>query len=86
MKKDNQTNTLLLSDVYFPDTKLPEREYDNEPESIEVGVIIENEHFKAYYNHDDKCWWVDYGGMSVGHRKLDDYDVQGWYYLTTPTL
>jgi hypothetical protein len=77
----NSNNALLPAVVFLPDTKLPEKEYGDEPESVEVGVIIESEHFKAYYNHDDEHWWVHYGGLTVGHQKLDYYDVEGWYYL-----
>ena len=74
-------NTVLPAVVFLPKTKLPEKEYEDEPESVEVGVVIEGEHFTAFYNYDDQHWWVDFGGITVGHRKLDDYDVEGWYYL-----
>ena len=78
---DTIGNTVLPAVVFLPKTKLPEREHENEPESIKVGVIIESEHFTAFYNYDDKHWWVHFGGITVGHRKLDDYEVEGWYYL-----
>ena len=78
---DTIGNTVLPAVVFLPKTKLPEKEHENEPESIEVGVIIESEHFTAFYNYDDKHWWVHFGGIIVGHRKLDDYEVEGWYYL-----
>ena len=68
-------------EVFSPTTKLPEREYEDEPESVEVGVMIEGEHFTGYYNYDDEYWWVHFGSNTVGYRKLDDYDVEGWYYL-----
>jgi len=77
----NSNNAMLPAVVFLPDNKLPEREQEDEPESVEVGVIIESEHFKAYYDHDRESWWVDWGGITVGHRLLDDYDVEGWYYL-----
>lgn len=74
-------NTVLSAVVFLPKTKLPENEYEDEPESVEVGVMIEGEHFTAFYNYDDKHWWVDFGDITVGHIKLDDYDVEGWYSL-----
>ena len=77
----NSNNALLPVVVFLPTTKLPEREYEDEPESVEVGVMIEGEHFTAYYNYDDEYWWVHFGGITAGHQKLDDYDVEGWYYL-----
>ena len=77
----NSANALLPAVVFLPDTKLPEKEYEDEPESVEVGVMIEGEHFTAYYYYDDEYWLVHFGGTAVGHRKLDDYDVEGWYYL-----
>ena len=40
----NSNNAMLPAVVFLPDEKVPEREYEDEEESVEVGVIIEGEH------------------------------------------
>lgn len=49
---------------------------DSPPEPLEVIVLIEGNEYNAYYT-DDK-WWVDYGGMTVGHKMIDEADIEGW--------
>jgi len=68
-------------EIFDENDKLPERMESDEPESIEVGVIIEGEHFEGYYDHDRGNWWIDFGGITVGHRLYDDDYFEGWYYL-----
>lgn len=68
----------------------PKREVEDEPESIEVMVVFyeEEEHFKGYYDYDEQHWYVHLGGITVGHRKIDDSnDIEGWYYIVpTPPV
>jgi hypothetical protein len=54
------------------------------PESIEVDVFIGGEKFDAFYDTEKKSWWVDFGGMTVGHRKTDIDDIDGWDYKVSP--
>lgn len=65
----------------------PKQDVVGEPESIEVMVILydHEEHFKGYYDYDERAWYVHYGGMTVGHRKIDDSDdIEGWYEVAIP--
>lgn len=62
---------------------------DGEPESVEVMVKLldDEEPYKAYYHYDEKHWYVHFGGITVGHRKIDDRDdIEGWYYDTALPL
>ena len=62
---------------------------DNEDDgeyTYEVGVVINNEHFKGYVEVETKKWHVDYGGISVGHRQTDEDEIDYWYYLPKDDL
>ena len=50
---------------------------DDEP--TEVGVIIQDQHFTGYW--ENGTWWVDYGGITVGHRQTDWDEIEYWYHL-----
>lgn len=68
----------------FPDNILPDKldfEGCDGEYTIEVGVIIEKQHFKGYYEPETDKWWIDYGGFTVGHRQTDTDEIEGWYYL-----
>lgn len=61
--------------LYDANSIQPEK-IDDEP--IEVGVIYEGQHFTGFWEHG---WWIDLGGITVGHRLVDYSDVEYWYYL-----
>ena len=77
----------LLPTVFnpkYPDHTLPDRmDFDDGDGeyTIIVGVIIEEEHFKAFYEPKIGKWWVEYGGFSVGYMQTDNDEIKGWYYL-----
>ena len=81
-----QYDTVLPTVYYpnFPDNILPDKlDFDgcDGEYTIEVGVIIEEQHFKGYYEPETGKWWVDYGDLTVGHRQTDNDEIEGWYYL-----
>lgn len=47
--------------------------------SIEVGVIINSEHHTGYYFENN--WWVNFNDITVGHRQVDDDEIEYWYFL-----
>lgn len=65
-----------LFDPYTPPPFAPEED----DYSIEVGVIMEGEHFKGYVD-ENGTWWVHYGGITVGHRETDTDEIESWYYF-----
>lgn len=44
----------------------------------DVNVWIDGEMYDAYFT--EGSWWVHYGGMTVGHRKIGTDEIEGWEY------
>lgn len=66
---------------YYVDNDIRPKISTEEPEySVDVIVCIDGSEFEAYYDFDDRCWWVDWGGISVGHYKTSHWDIEYWRY------
>ncbi len=71
-------------EVKIPDwhyTGFPEIDAEDSSYSIEVGVVIDRESFKGYYEFERGVWYVHFGGDTFGHRKTDADEIEKWFYL-----
>jgi hypothetical protein len=59
---------------------------ENEGVTIEVGVVINGFEFKGYFESESQSWWVDLGGITIGHRETSSDDIEKWYYLDNKSL
>lgn len=58
--------------------EVPPKEDEEYPESIEVATKVNGEWFQGYYNHAERNWWIDFGGITVGHRLIDNNELDEW--------
>lgn len=63
--------------LYDANSIQPTELVDDEP--MEVGVIIHNQHYTGYWEGNN--WWIDFNGITVGHRQVDWSEIDHWYYL-----
>ena len=70
----------MLSDVIFSTDIIPNKEHYNDDESAVVRVVIEEEEFDAFYDYTDDMWYVNLGGITVGWRQFQSYEITSWFY------
>ena len=67
--------------IRFSPHKLPKiNKEDDGLYTVEVGVVMENEHFTGYVEIESEEWYIDLGGITMGHRQFDKDEIEYWYY------
>lgn len=50
---------------------------DDDGEIRIVKLIVDFIEYDGMY---DNGWWIHYGGLSVGYREIDEYEITSWSY------
>ena len=69
----NIEDWFLPDEIPMPDSKEPEY-------TIKVEVMVDGVEHTGFYEFDSKKWWVNFGGMTVGHQKIHSWEIDGWKY------
>lgn len=70
----NIEDWFLPDEIPMPDSKEPEY-------TIKVEVMVDGVEYTGFYEFESKKWWVNFGGMTVGHQKIYSWEIDGWKYI-----
>ena len=78
VKNDNKKTINRFSSNIIPNINYND---DDGNYTYEVGVVIDGNHYKGYVEVETEDWYIDYGDFTIGHRKIDNEEIEYWYEL-----